>query len=67
MPIGALPGMRLAEAQNRFARVHATLAESVSGSSVTVGFAEMRGDDSVSDLVARADAALYRQRKSLRA
>jgi diguanylate cyclase (GGDEF)-like protein len=64
--ICALPGLDLAEARKRLDEINEVLAEAVEPGSVTVGFAEMRHDDSADDLIARADAALYRQRRKHR-
>jgi diguanylate cyclase (GGDEF)-like protein len=49
------------ETARRFEMVRAELAEAGQGS-ITVGLAELRPQDSVEDLIARADQALYRQR-----
>jgi len=56
----------MAEAAKRFALVHADLTKAAEPGSVTIGLAELRHDDSVDDLVARADAALYRERQTRR-
>lgn len=65
----AVSGLSLADAASRFALANAALAEAPQHGSVTVGFAELRADDSPGTLVARADASLYetrrRQRESL--
>ena len=55
-----------AEAMKRFTLVNATLAESTEHGSVTVGLAGLQPGDSLKDLVARADASLYRQRQRQR-
>ena len=59
----AITGMTSAEAAIRFAGVNASLAAAPGHGSVTVGLAEMRRVDSPGGLVARADAALYRNRQ----
>jgi diguanylate cyclase (GGDEF)-like protein len=59
-------GMSKTEASARFAGVNASLATAPGRRSVTVGLAEMRRSDSPRDLVARADAALYRKRHEQR-
>ena len=64
--ICAVAGLSLTDATTRFARVNAALADAPEGGSVTVGVAELRSGDSLADLVARADAALYRARGQLR-
>ena len=58
----AISGLDLAGAQERLALVNETLAETTEQGSVTVGLTELGPDDSPEELVARADAALYRQR-----
>jgi diguanylate cyclase (GGDEF)-like protein len=59
-----LPGVGLAEARSRFAKVNATLARGTEQGSVSVGLAELQRDDSPRRVVARADAALYRKRRT---
>ncbi len=49
-----------------FAVVNPILAEAPEHGSVTVGLAELRSEDSAEDLVARADAALYLERRQRR-
>jgi diguanylate cyclase (GGDEF)-like protein len=58
-----LPGLDMAEARERLALISATLAEAPEHGSVTVGLAQLQRDDSPEDLVARADAELYRERQ----
>lgn len=58
-----LVDMSIAEAGQRFAEVNATLTLS-DRSGITVGLAERRTEESVADLIARADADLYRQRST---
>jgi diguanylate cyclase (GGDEF)-like protein len=62
----ALPGTNLAGARKRLAEINDVLAQAVEPGSVTAGLAEMRDDDSADDLIARADAALYRRRRKHR-
>jgi diguanylate cyclase (GGDEF)-like protein len=62
----ALPGTNIVDARKRLAEINAVLADAVEPGSVTVGLAEMREDDSAADLIARADAALYREREQHR-
>jgi len=57
------PGLDLAETTERLALITAALADASEHGSVTVGLAQLREDDSPEDLVARADAALYRERR----
>jgi diguanylate cyclase (GGDEF)-like protein len=58
----AISGLDLGDAQKRLALVSAALAETTEQGSVTMGLAELQPDDSPEELVARADAALYRRR-----
>ncbi|MEQ9395101.1 sensor domain-containing diguanylate cyclase [Haliea sp.] len=60
--ICVLPESDMAFGELRLAQVNEELARGPSPSSVTVGFAELRPEDSSEDLVARADAELYRKR-----
>lgn len=62
----AISGLSKTLAAQRFAQVNAALADAPEHGSVTVGLAEMQPDDSLGDLVARADAALYQQRREER-
>jgi diguanylate cyclase (GGDEF)-like protein len=55
----ALPGADIATAQNRFDEVEETLKETNGQTSITVGLDRLRDPDSLDDLIARADAALY--------
>jgi len=57
-----LADLSLDEAAKRFALVNADLA-ATHQASVTVGLAQLEAEDSLEDLIARADAALYRQRE----
>ena len=61
----AVTDVPIAEAAKRFSRVNADLT-ATRQASVTVGLAEFQADDSLEDLVARADRALYRERQRLR-
>jgi diguanylate cyclase (GGDEF)-like protein/PAS domain S-box-containing protein len=61
-----ISGLNMADATNRLALVNAALAEAPEHGSVTVGLAKLRADDSPEDFVARADAALYRERHQQR-
>ena len=56
-----LAGIDLAEAAQRFSLVNADLATS-HAASVTVGLAELEPDDTLEDLIARADEAMYLER-----
>jgi diguanylate cyclase (GGDEF)-like protein len=62
----ALTGLNVAEVAKRLARVNAALAVLPQHGSVTVGLAELQEDDSSEQLVARAGAALHREREQQR-
>jgi diguanylate cyclase (GGDEF)-like protein len=62
----AIMGLNVADAKRRVALVNAALAESCEHGSVTVGLAQLLPDDSLKELVARADAALYQARQDER-
>jgi len=49
--------------ESRMLRVNRELAQGPAPASVTTGFAVLRPEDSSAELVARADAALYRNRQ----
>lgn len=59
----ALMGLTRAEAAERLAAVNTALGAASEPGSITVGIAALEGDESLSSLVERADAALYRQRR----
>jgi diguanylate cyclase (GGDEF)-like protein len=54
--------LKLEEAAQRFLLVNVDLA-GMHRAPVTVGLAELQGDDSLEDLMTRADEALYRERQ----
>ncbi len=56
-----LSNLRLAEVAERFRLINANLAPDES--SITVGLAEMAGGESLVELIAQADEALYEQRR----
>ena len=58
----AIPGVSLAEAEERLAAVNTVLTAFPAHASVTTGLADLQADDSLEDLIARADSALYLQR-----
>lgn len=58
----ALVGVTREEAAERFALVNADLT-ATRQASVTVGLAEFEAEDAVEDLIARADEAMYRERR----
>jgi diguanylate cyclase (GGDEF)-like protein len=55
----ALPGTNLDGAKRRFHEVARELAEKNPGASISTGLAELADPDTLDDLTARADAALY--------
>jgi diguanylate cyclase (GGDEF)-like protein len=63
----AVSGLDLVAATKRFTRIGGALAAFDATASVTIGIAELRSTDSLADLVARADAALYAERAHRRA
>lgn len=62
--LGVLPNLGLDATRERFGRVQSELA--LSGNAISIGFTELRGDDSAHDVVERADAALLATRASKR-
>lgn len=56
----------LDEAAKRFRLVNAHLAAAHPGSSITPGLAELGPDDALRDVLARADAAMYAERRRIR-
>lgn len=65
--ICVISGLTAAAATERLALVNHALADAPEHGSVTVGLADLQPVDTIEDLVARADAALYRQRQRTRA
>jgi diguanylate cyclase (GGDEF)-like protein len=61
----ALPDLTMTQAAERFCLVNAHLAE-LDQASVSVGIAELYADDVPEDLIARADQAMYSQRRQAR-
>jgi diguanylate cyclase (GGDEF)-like protein len=62
----AVSGLDSHDAATRLALVNLALAAAPEHGSVTVGLAQLAGDDTPRALVARADAALYAQRQHQR-
>ena len=62
----ALPGTNLDGAKRRFAEVATKLAEKNRRASVSTGLAELADPDTLDELTARADAALYAGRRGAR-
>jgi diguanylate cyclase (GGDEF)-like protein len=63
----ALPGAHLADAERRFAELGEVLANAIVGASVSVGLAELRGDESLEQAIGRADREMYERRRARRA
>jgi diguanylate cyclase (GGDEF)-like protein len=59
----AMSGVGLDNAEGRFEAIQDSLAESASGAEVTVGLAELRPDDTLDDLIERADSAMLEARR----
>jgi diguanylate cyclase (GGDEF)-like protein len=59
----SLPGADLATAEQRLREFTVILSEEAPGASVSVGFAELRAEDTLEELVARADDALVQARR----
>ncbi len=62
----SLPGADLATAELRFKEFAVILAEEAPGGSASVGFAQLRDNDTIDDLIARADTALLKSRRGRR-
>jgi diguanylate cyclase (GGDEF)-like protein len=62
----ALSGLSIEQAKDRFASVNAILADAHGSGSISIGLIDLGHGDSARQLVARADAALYSQRRSSR-
>ncbi len=60
-------GLDMAGVSKRLALVNSVLAKAAEHGSITAGVALLQSGDSVEDLIARADAALYRERRQRRA
>jgi diguanylate cyclase len=57
-----LPSLTLVAVQERFADLYAELKEAV-GTSVSIGYSELREGDSAGEFVSRADKALLAHRR----
>jgi diguanylate cyclase (GGDEF)-like protein len=62
----ALSDVDLESARARFDEIHHALSELREGYSISVGLAELHGDDTLEDLIGRGDAALYEARQAKR-
>jgi diguanylate cyclase (GGDEF)-like protein len=56
-----MPGQNMSEAHQRLTSVNTALADAPESGAITFGIAELQPDDTPEDLVARADAAFYRE------
>lgn len=63
----SLSGQDLARARRRFEEIAADVAETQSGAKIAVGFAQRGSEESLDQLVARADAAMIAERSERRA
>lgn len=63
----ALADANLADAERRFDEIRSALARTRPGCSVSVGFAELGGDDDADALLSRGDSALYEAKRMRRA
>jgi diguanylate cyclase (GGDEF)-like protein len=61
--ICAVAGLNLAEAEERFAGIQVALAENRGMAALSFGLAELRDDETLGDLIERADAALLEGRR----
>jgi diguanylate cyclase (GGDEF)-like protein len=57
--ICAMAGVDAIDVNERFVEIAAALAREHSAAGISVGLAELRPDDTLAELVARGDAALY--------
>lgn len=58
----AIPGISMDEAAARLRAVNAALGATAGRGSVTTGLADLQSDDTLQDLIIRADSSLYQQR-----
>jgi diguanylate cyclase (GGDEF)-like protein len=59
----ALQGVDISTAEDRFDQVRETLNSAGSTASISVGFAELRADETLSELTLRSDAALKQAKR----
>jgi len=59
----AVSGVDMAQAEQRFEEIQGSLTGSPAGGGVTVGLAELREEDTLAELIGRADAALLDTRR----
>jgi diguanylate cyclase (GGDEF)-like protein len=62
----ALPGVTLEDVPSSITRVREALQREFCGATMSVGRAQLRVDESLDDVISRADADLYRRRRNLR-
>jgi diguanylate cyclase (GGDEF)-like protein len=60
----ALANTTAEDARSRFQEVAATITQSLPDASISVGFAELRPDDTLDALTRRGDAALYEAKRA---
>jgi diguanylate cyclase (GGDEF)-like protein len=60
----AVAGLDLDQAGERFAEVQDSLSESSGGAALSVGLAELREEETLADVIERADAALLESRRA---
>lgn len=60
----SLAGQDVTSAEQRFEQISAQLAEGPNGPTFTVGVAERRADESLAELIIRADAAMLNARRA---
>ena len=63
--VAGVGGMHLPDVERRFALIESELREA--GIGISVGFAELKDDETADELMARADQALYERRRAVRA
>jgi diguanylate cyclase (GGDEF)-like protein len=62
----ALPGACLPEADRRFADVAKMLSNAIAGASVSIGLAQLRDEESLEEVIGRADREMYDCRRRIR-
>jgi diguanylate cyclase (GGDEF)-like protein len=62
----ALSGQHISGVHQRFKRISAQLSDAAPRATITVGLAERRDDDSLDDLIGRADSAMIERRRGAR-
>ena len=62
----ALPGVRLAGAEQRFSEIRSLLADAIVGATVSVGIVDLQDAEGLDEVISRADAAMYESRRTRR-